>query len=191
LAAGPLEYITITPKVSQIEPDERKRYFVRAWTPNDELIPISVTFKWSTKPSNLCFIEINNDECFLTAGTNEGEIKLSVTATLDRITKQESVDILILAKSNKKSTGGFPIPQAVHRPSEKWRSRWDVTINTLQYNTGHEDYIKAEQKGKKHILRYMGFLYAKQLVLHNFKTSGEDSVMERMIEVISRFEDRI
>jgi hypothetical protein len=37
----------------------------------------------------------------------------------------------------------------------------------------------------------MGFLYAKQLVLHNFKASGENSVMERMIEVISRLENRI
>jgi len=191
VASGPLEYITITPKVSQIEPNERKRYYVRAWTPNDELIPIGVIYKWNIKPSDLCSIETNNDECFLTAGTNEGDIKLSVTATLSKITKQESVDILILAKSNKKSPGGFPIPQAVHRPAEKWRSRWDESINTLQYNTGHDDYIKAEQQGKKHILRYMGFLYAKQLVLHNFKQSGEDSVMERMIEVISRFEDRI
>lgn len=191
LASGPLEYITITPKVSQIEPSERKRFFVRAWTPNDELIPIGVTYRWSIRPSNLGSLEINNDECFLTAGINEGEIKLSVIATLDKITKQEFVEVLILSKSNKKSPGGFPIPQPVHRPSEKWRSRWDESLNTLQYNTGHQDYINAEQKGKKHILRYMGFLYAKQLVLHNFKASGEDSVMERMIEVISRFEDRI
>jgi len=191
IASGPLEYLTITPKVSQIEPNERKRYLVRAWTPDDELIPIGVTFKWIMKPSNLGSIEINNDECFLTAGANEGEIKLGAVATLENITKQEVVDVLILSKSNKKTPAGFPIPQPIHRPSEKWRSRWDESINTLQYNTGHEDYIRADQKGKKHILRYMGFLYAKQLVFHNFKTSGEDSVMERMIEVISRFEDRI
>jgi hypothetical protein len=191
LASGPLEYITITPKVSQIEPNERKRYFVRAWTPNDELIPIGVNFKWSFKPSTLCAIESNNDECYLTAGVDEGEIKLSVTATLEKVTKQESVDILILAESKKKSQGGFPIPKGVYMPAEKWRSRWNESVNTLEYNTGHDDYIKAEQKGKKNLLRYMGFLYAKQLVLHNFKTSGEDSVMERMIEVISRFENRI
>jgi hypothetical protein len=116
IAPGPLEYITITPKVSQIEPHERKRYIVRAWTPNDELIPIGVNFKWSIKPSNLCSIETTNDECYLTAGENEGELKLTVVAYLENITKQESVDILILAKSSKKTSGSFPIPKGIDKP---------------------------------------------------------------------------
>jgi hypothetical protein len=191
VSLGPLEYITITPKVSQIEPNERKKYIVRAWTLNDELIPIGVDYRWSVKPLNLCSLEAINDECYLTASADEGEVKLTVVASLHKITKQESIDILILSKSNKKVAGGFPIPKGIYMPSEKWRSRWNSSVNTLEYNTGHEDYLKAEQKGKKNLLRYMGLLYAKQLVLHNFKTSGEESVMERMIEVISRFEIRI
>lgn len=191
LASGPLEYITITPKVSQIEPNERKRYYVRAWTPNDELIPIGVLYKWSIKPSDLCSIETKNDECYITAGIKKEDLKLCVTATLEKITIQECVDILILSESNKKSPGDFPIPKGVYMPSENWRSKWNESINTLEYNTGHNDYIQAEKKGKKYLLRYMGFLYAKQLVLQNFKTSGEESVMERMIEVIYRFENRI
>lgn len=191
LANGPLEYITITPKVSQIEPNERKKYFVRAWTPNDELIPIGVEYKWSIKPSDLCSMETKNDECYITAGINEGDLMLCVTATLEKITKKECVDILILSKSNKKSQGDFPIPKGIYMPSENWRSKWNESINTLEYNTGHNDYLRAEKKGKKYLLRYLGFLYAKQLVLQNFKTSGEESVMERMIEVICRFENRI
>lgn len=191
LAFGPLEYITVTPKVSQIEPNERKNFSVKAWTPNDELIPIGVKYKWDIKPTTLGSIETNNDECFFTAGSNEGEVKISVYASLENKKVQESVDVLILAKTNKKTTGSFPIPKGIYMPSENWRSRWNESVNTLEYNTGHEDYQKAEKKGKKTYLRYMGFLYAKQLVLHNFKASGENSVMERMIEVISRLENRI
>ncbi len=111
--------------------------------------------------------------------------------TLENKKCQETVEVLILSKKNRTTTAGFPYPKGVYNPSENWRSRWDETVNTLEYNTGHEDYQKAEKKGKKTLLRYMGFLYAKQLVLHNFKASGEDSVMERMIEVISRLETRI
>ncbi len=191
LASGPLEYITVTPKVSQIEPNERKKFSVKAWTPNDELILIGVNYKWDIRPTTFGSIEIINDECFFTAGPNEGEVKISVHASLENKKAQESVDVLILAKTNKKTSGGFPYPRGIDMPSENWRSRWNESVNTLEYNTGHEDYKKAEKKGKKTYLRYMGFLYAKQLVLHNFKESGEDSVMERMIEVIIRLENRI
>ena len=191
LAAGPLSYITVTPKVSQIEPNERKKYLVRAWTPKDELIPIGVNYKWKIKPTTLGTIEIINDECFFTAGSNEGEVRISVHASLENNTAQESVEVLILEKTNKKTQSSFPIPKGIYMPSENWRSRWNESVNTLEYNSGHEDYQKAEKKGKKNVLRYLGFLYAKQLVLHNFKASGEDSVMERMIEVISRLEYRM
>jgi len=191
LAAGPLAYLTITPKVSQIEPNERKKISVKAWTPNDELIPIGVNYKWKIQPATLGSLETNNDECFFTAGLNEGEVKISVHASLENKTAQESVAVLILAKTNKKTSTNFPIPTGIYMPSENWRSRWNESVNTLEYNTGHEDYQKAEKKGRKTMLRYMGFLYAKQLVLHNFKASGEDSVMERMIEVISCLENRI
>lgn len=191
LASGPLDYITITPKVSQIEPNERKKYMVKAWTPNHELIPIGVSYKWGIKPSSLGSIETNNDECFFTAGLNEGEVKISVNASLEDKKAQETVEVLILARTSKKTTAGFPYPKSDYKPSENWRSKWDESVNTLVYNNGHDDYQNAEKKGKKTLLRYMGFLYAKQLVLHNFKASGEDSVMERMIEVISRLENRI
>jgi len=191
LAVGPLEYITITPKVSQIEPNERKKYTVKAWTPNDELIPTGVNYRWELKPSSLGSIETINEECFFTAGSNEGEVKILVHASLENKKVQETVEVLILSKKNRKTTAGFPYPKGIYNPSENWRSRWDEIVNTLEYNTGHEDYQKAEKKGKKTLLRYMGFLYAKQLVLHNFKASGEDSVMERTIEVISRLETRI
>lgn len=191
LAPGPLEYITITPKVSQIEPNERKKFTVKAWTPDDEFIPIGVSYRWEIKPSSLGSIETENDECFFTAGLNEGEVKITVYASLENKKVQETVEVLILAKTSKRTAAGFPFPKPIDKPSENWRSRWDEIINTLEYNIGHEDYQNAEKKGKKILLRYMGFLYAKQLVLHNFKASGEEIVMERMIEVISRLENRI
>jgi hypothetical protein len=66
IAPGPLEYIAITPNVSQLEPHERKKYIAIAWTVNDEFIPVGVNFKWSVKPSYLCSIEASNEECYIT-----------------------------------------------------------------------------------------------------------------------------
>jgi len=191
IALGPLEYITVTPKVSQIAPNEIKKFIAKAWTLNDEFIPINVNYKWKLHPDNLGSIEINNNECIFKAGSTEGEVKFSINATLGSKNVNTSIVLLILKQTDKKSKSGFPNPIAVEKPSESWRSRWDESVDTLEYNTGHEDYKKAEKRGKKVYIRYIGFLYAKHLVLHNFKESGENLILERMIEVISRLETRI
>jgi len=192
LALGPLEYVTVTPQgLSQIALNERKKFIAKAWTSKDELIPIDVKYNWKLQPNNFGCLETNSNECFFVAGGEEGEVKISLSACLANKTAQTSVTVLILKSSKKKSQSGFPTPNPVHKPAESWRSRWNESVNTLDYNTGHEDYQKAEQRGRKAILRYFGFLYAKQLVLHNFKKSGEDSVLERMIEVIGRLENKI
>jgi hypothetical protein len=191
ISLGPIEYVTVTPKVSQIAPNEIKKFVAKAWTLKDEFIPINVNFKWKLQPENLGSLDVHENECLFKAGLNEGEVQISLFATLSGKCVQTSVDVLILKQTDKKAQTGFPNPIGIDMPSESWRSRWNESVNTLEYNTGHDDYKKADKRGKKTYIRYIGFLYAKHLVLHNFKESGEDSVLERMIEVISHLEVRI
>jgi len=101
------------------------------------------------------------------------------------------VEVIILKAGKRTSESKFPTPIAVYRPNESWRSRWNKPINTLEYNSGHYDYLIAKDKSKKAYLRYLGFLFSKHLVLHNFGNVGEDSILERMIEVITRLENRL
>ncbi len=191
LALGPLEYVTVTPKVTQIAPNEKKKFIAKAWTAKDELIPIDVAYQWNLKPSSLGTLDINNNECFLIAGSEEGKLVITIKASLKGKIDESSASILILINPNKKSQSGFPRPIGIYKPAEKWRSRWNESVNTLEFNTGHNDYKRANKSGKKSHLRYLGFLYSKYLVLHNFKESGENNILERMIEVISHLETNI
>jgi hypothetical protein len=191
IALGPLEYVTVTPKVSQITPSETKSFKAKAWTPKDELIPMDVVFSWHHTPRGLGNGTESGDEYEFTAGLEEGEVKIEVVAELEGNEAATSVEVLILKEGKKRSESEFPTPRPVFRPSEGWRSRWSKAVNTLEYNTGHEDYQRAKAKSRKAQIRYLGLLFAKHLVLHNFGNSGEDAVLERMIEVVGRLEGRL
>ena len=188
LARGPLDYITLTPKVSQVAPNERRKFIAKAWTEKGELIPIDVKYYWKHTPFNLGSIEPNKNECVFIAGDEEEEVKITVKATLEGKKAEAFVTVLIL-ESKKPPKQQFPTPIAIDRPGENWRSRWNESVDTLEYNIGHPDCISAKKaKSKKMFIRYLGLLFAKHLVLHNFEKSGEDNVLERMIEVVGRLE---
>ncbi len=191
IALGPLDRVTVTPKVSQVLINERKSFVAKAWTPNDELIPVNVKYLWQIEPISLGNLEKKNNECIFIAGSEEGDVKISVYASLEGRNAQTSVEIIILKAGKKTAESKFPTPIGIYKPSEIWRSRWNKSVNTLEYNSGHNDYLEAKKRSKKVYLRYLAFLFSKHLVLHNFKDTGEESILERMIEVIARVEYRI
>lgn len=191
IATGPLYKVTVTPKVSQMLINERKTFVAKAWTPNDELIPINVKYRWEIDPISLGRLEQNNNECVFVAGPEEGDVEITVQATLEGKHAKSSVIVIILKAGKKTAESKFPTPIADYKPNEFWRSRWNKKVNTLVYNSGHNDYLEAKERSKKAYLRYLGFLFSKHLVLHNFSNIGEDSILERMIEVVTRLENRL
>jgi hypothetical protein len=191
IAARPLDRVTVTPKVSQMLINERKIFVAKAWTPNDELIPINVKYRWEMDTISLGRLEKNNNECVFVAGSEEGDVEITVQATLEGKHAQSSVEVIILKVGKKTAESKFPTPIAIYGPTEFWRSRWNKSVNTLEYNSGHNDYLEAKGRSKKTYLRYLGFLFSKHLVLHNFRNIGEDSILERMIEVVTRLENRL
>lgn len=191
IATGPLDRVTVTPKVSQILINERKTFVAKAWTPNDELIPINVKYHWEMDPISLGRLEQNNNECVFVAGPEEGDVEISVKATLEGKHAKSLVTVIILKAGKKTAESKFPTPIPIYKPTEFWRSRWNKSVNTLEYNSGHNDYLEAKERSKKAYLRYFGFLFSKHLVLHNFRNIGEDSILERMIEVVTRLENRL
>lgn len=191
ISLGPLHRVTITPQVSQVAPNEQRRYVAKAWTAKDELIPFGVAYRWSIDPPGLAMLRPSASECDLLAGPEEADLKLGVTAALAGVEARAFVTVQILAASKKHPQGGFPTPHPVHRPGEGWRSRWNKTLNTLDYNTGHPDYVTAKSRSSKAHLRYLGYLFSKHLVLHNFSQTGEEAVLERMVEVLERLETRL
>lgn len=192
LASGPLDTVSIHPQVAQLEPNESKMFIAKAWTLDKALIPIDVQYEWHiSQGANLGSITAKENSAAFLAGSAEGQATLNVVATQDNKKVSAKATILILKRSPKAGKLSFPNIKGIDKPGETWRSRWLEATQTLEYNLGHPNYLNAQSRGTKQRLRYIAFLIAKQLVLHNFKKAGEENVLERMIEVTSSLEMRI
>ncbi|HET6277760.1 MAG TPA: hypothetical protein VFG08_03160, partial [Candidatus Polarisedimenticolia bacterium] len=81
-------------------------------------------------------------------------------------------------------------PAFVHAPGEAWRSRWNAAPGRMEINSAHPDY-QAVRLSASRRRRYLGRLYAKELVLHNFGHQPSAAALERMVEVLTRLEEHL
>ena len=88
------------------------------------------------------------------------------------------------------STRGLPSYRLQTEPGHAWRSRYDVKKNDIVINSAHRDFLASRTTMAKH-RRYIGKLYAKEVVLLNFPHESSGEAMERLIEVIMRTEDAL
>jgi hypothetical protein len=60
----------------------------------------------------------------------------------------------------------------------------------VEVNSGHPDY-QAVRKSASRRRRYLGRLYAKELVLHNFGLEPPSVALERLLEVLTRLDEHL
>ncbi|MCX7030844.1 MAG: hypothetical protein NTU62_12105 [Spirochaetes bacterium] len=77
---------------------------------------------------------------------------------------------------------GLPGYTYLHAPGELWRSRHNEKENLVVINNGHADCLFAVEKPARK-LKYIGRLFAKELVLGNFRGFEAERLVERMIEL--------
>jgi len=192
ISSGPLDTVSIFPQISQVEPNESKIFIAKSWTTDRALIPIGVQYKWHiSQVRDFGSITAQDNSATFQSGFLEGEVTLKVDAIQGNNKASAEAKILIIKKSPKAGKLSFLNIKGVEKPGELWRCRWLEETQTLEYNIGHPNYLQAQKRGTKQRLRYIAFLIAKHLVLHNFKKAGEENVLERMIEVITTLETRI
>ena len=75
-------------------------------------------------------------------------------------------------------------------PESLWRSRFDLNRHVIVINNGHRDFVYAS-RSKALKLRYLEWLYAKELVMHNFVGLPADQLLERMVELSLRTEEHL
>ncbi|TVR66997.1 MAG: hypothetical protein EA427_15165 [Spirochaetaceae bacterium] len=77
---------------------------------------------------------------------------------------------------------GMPGYTYRYAPGELWRSRYDAEQSLITVNSGHADFVfAARQSASK--LRYLGRLFAKEIVLANFPGAPRGELLERMVEL--------
>lgn len=94
------------------------------------------------------------------------------------------------ADGNRPGGRGLPSYRLEPEHGQPWRSRYDGKANEIIINSSHRDFLASKSSVGKH-RRYIGKLYAKEVVLSNFPHESPAQALERLIEVTLRTEDAL
>jgi hypothetical protein len=121
-------------------------------------------------------------ECTVSQGDVSCKAEGIVTVTESLVEQEEH--------PGKEPSKGLPGYTYLRAPGELWRSRYDGKNNLIVINNGHADYLFASQKRARK-LKYICRLFAKELVLNNFRGFDSNELLERMIELSMYTEEHL
>src|SRR5262249_4041258 len=129
-------------------------------------------------------------ECSVTS-SELGQVVVAVQATQGELTAEDQVAVKFLENpgdATNDSGKGLPSYRLEPDHGKLWRSRYDFEKNEIVINSAHRDFIANKTTAAKH-RRYVGKLYAKEVVLINFPHESPGDLLERLIEITLRIED--
>jgi len=189
-APGQLDHVVITPRNARRTPGSKCVLMAQA---SDASEPLSdrVKYTWRIIEGDGKITEVEGPRCELSS-RKIGRVAIEVTASkgIREATDQVSVKYLSESDSDVGSLKGLPNYRLQGATGEPWRSRFDVKRNQIVINSAHRDCISSQTSQAKY-RRYVGKLYAKEVVLLNFPHETSGQAMERLIEVIVRTEDAL
>ncbi len=192
LFAGPIETVRIVPRRVMLVPHEEGHARARATDAEGRIVTENLTFEWTVTGGE---IKISpHDERVVLYAQQEGTARLSVVIRQgDREARGEAA--LVVAEtepvSGEGAGGHRGLPAYLLAPDAgaPWRSRYG-TQNAIEINSAHRDYLAARAKVKS-LRRYVGKLYAKEIILLNFPSVRSDQALDRMVELLTRMEEQL
>ena len=190
---GPLSAVAITPRSARRRPGEA--CMLKARAVDDDTFPIlrNVTFAWQivqgegrlTPDGNRC--QVTSEE--------RGLLTIQVSATQENTAVCEQVEVRFMesavgAPSTSNRRRGLPSYRLTPEANSTQRSFYDKYLNQIVINSAHADFADSNTSSAKH-RRYIGKLYAKEVVLLNFPDAPAPVVAERLIELMVRTEENL
>ncbi len=192
LITGPLERVVIKPAVVRVAVGRRRQVAAIALDASGLPIGRGVEHSWTLSPGAGSLTVQAGGRAIVEAGDRLAHATLVVRVREDAAggpprEASAEADVLVEAEAARRA---FPPPVFVHAPGEAWRSRWNGATVKLEVNSGHADYQVARQNPARR-RRYLGRLYAKELVLHNFGHEPSPAVLDRLLEVLARLDEHL
>jgi hypothetical protein len=184
-----LDTVVITPRHARRQPNGECVLIAQAYDHRGEELTDRVHYDWRIVEGEGRFKTVEDGRCTVT--TREPTlVVVEVTADKGIRSAADRVAVKFVANDDYGSTRGLPSYRLQAEPSHTWRSRYDVKTNDIIINSAHSDFLASRTTMAKH-RRYIGKLYAKEVVLLNFPHESSSEAMERLIEVIVRTEDAL
>ncbi|MEZ6126890.1 MAG: ATP-binding protein [Planctomycetaceae bacterium] len=188
---GPLKTVTITPRSVRRRPGEAS--MLKAHATDDDQFPILRDIDWEwrivegsgslTPDGNRCQV-VSDDR---------GAVLVEVRATQGTRTVSDQVRLRYMDSTMSTTTNrrkGLPSYRLTPQPDSQQRSYYDRYTNEIVINSSHKDFVDSNTSSAKH-RRYIGKLYAKEVVLLNFPDAPPATVAERLIELMVRTEENL
>jgi hypothetical protein len=193
--AGPLFSVTVSPASSVIHVDDKKELRALPRDRSRRRVEDNLEFHWEIIEGPGTLVNpLNQIVTFQTLEAGLARIRVTVRQQdtvcmgegLITVTRELLAD-LGTATIPAQGLPGYTFERA---PGKPWRSRFDLKQNVIVVNNGHRDFVYASRT-KSLKLRYLVRLYAKELVIHNFRGLPADQLLERMVELSLRTEENL
>ena len=192
LLTGPLERVVIRPAIVRVAVGRRRRLAAMAFDASGQAIQRGLEYAWTLSADVGSLVVEPGGRAIVEAGARPGRGTLTVRVRQggpDDPAREASADAEVLVEAEA-ARRAFPLPVFVHVAGEAWRSRWNGSTGKLEVNSAHPDYQVARPHAARR-RRYLGRLYAKELVLHNFGHEPSSAVLERLLEVLTRLDEHL
>ena len=192
LLSGPLEEAKIRPETVRVAVGRRRRVRALALDAAGRPVQHALSFSWSLTPG-VGSLEVEpGGAAVIESGPDPARGVVSVRvreAEGDSEPRERSAEAQVVVEVEAPRRA-FPPPAFLHAPGEPWRSRWNRSEGKMEVNSAHSDFLRVREVSSRR-RRYLARLYAKELVLHNFGLEKPESVLDRMLEVLTRLDEHL
>jgi hypothetical protein len=190
LEPGRLAAVRISPRNARREPGAECRLSAEPRDANGIAIITGIELAWRVDSEAGTLHAFEGGECSVTT-TEPNLVAVEVQAVEGELTATDQVTVKFIENAGDvpiDSGKGLPSYRLEPEHTQMWRSRYDIARNEIVINSAHRDFVTSKSTPAKH-RRYVGKLYAKELVLINFPHEPPADVLERLIELTLRTED--
>lgn len=199
---GPLAAVKISPGNPRCRTDRPCKLVARASDEHGLVISEDVEYFWrivagsgrfSAQMGPRSSVVATSDVATSNIASGVGLVEVEVHASCRGHSATGAVQIRFVDNAPEdegSSNQGLPTYRLERSPGSPWRSRYDSDKNEIVINSAHRDFLASKSSNAKH-RRYIGKLYAKEVVLINFPHESADLVMDRLIEMLVRTEDSL
>jgi hypothetical protein len=188
---GPLHAVRIAPRHPRRPPGGTARLVARACDAAGMPIASGLSYAWHVVTGEATLAP-DGAVCAVT-GHGVGATTVAVTAVQDDLKAVDQVEVRFAegaGDADGPSQRGLPSYRLEAEHGQPLRSRYDQRRNEIVINSAHRDFLASRVSPAKH-RRYIGKLYAKEVVLSNFPHESPAQALERLVEITLRTEDSL
>ena len=194
--AGPLHSVAVSPASSIVRVGDKRELKALPRDRSRRRVDQNLEFHWQITEGRGALAGVHNQAVTFLAPAEPGLARVEVTVRQhDMVCRGEGLitvthELLTQITPASVPSQGLPGYTFERASGESWRSRFDIKRNVIVINNGHRDFVYAS-RGKSLKFRYLVRLYAKELIMHNFAGLPGDQLLERMVELSLRAEERL